>query len=93
MISDLSEFKRKKQYGLRERGSRSNFNLLGGGVPIGGSDNPGQSIGDIYDKYYINKDEIPPKHDLLDKLDSIKILRKKKIKKSKSNRKIKCKCK
>ena len=90
----MSDFKRKKEFGLRERG-RSGFAILTGEVPVGGNSNPGKSLADMYDMHYINNDEIPPQHDL-HKFDSVRILRKgKKNIKSKSKRKLvkKCRCK
>jgi hypothetical protein len=81
---------RKKNFGLRERGSRSDLTLFAGGVPVGEKSNPGASIADMYDMHYIKNDEIPPQHNL-NKLDFIRVLRKKKkIKKPKTKR---CKCK
>jgi hypothetical protein len=91
-MEDINTFSRKKQFGLRERGARSNFTLIGGGIPIGGNSNPGASISDIYDMHYINNNEIPPEHILLNKLGSVRFLRKTKNKKTKIKRK-KCKCK
>jgi hypothetical protein len=85
---------RKKQYGLRERG-RSFSDLLHSSPPLGGNDNPGKSLSDMYDMYYINNDEIPPHHDL-HKFDSVRILRKRKKNiEIKSKRKMikRCRCK
>jgi hypothetical protein len=80
----------KKRFGLRERGKRNDLTLLAGGIPSGGNSNPGASIADIYDMYYIKNDEIPPQHNL-NKLDFIRVLRKKK--KSKKPKSKRCKCK
>jgi len=86
---DKNIYAQKKRFGLRDRGSRDDM-ILFGEKPIGGNENPGASIADMYDMHYINNDEIPPQHGL-NKLDFIRVLRKKKkSKKSKSKR---CKCK
>ena len=61
------------------------------GNPIGGSDNPGASLADIYDMHYIQNNEIPP-HNKLHFLASVTILRKRQSIKSKTRRK-KCRCK
>jgi len=95
MTEDIDTFKRKKMFGLRDRGKRKDMTWMGfgGGDPVGGDANPGRSIADIYDMHYINNDEIPPQHDL-NKYDNFRILRKKKKGKIKQKRKInKCKCK
>jgi hypothetical protein len=80
----------KKHFGLRERGKRSDITLFGGYDPVGGNENPGASIADMYDMHYIKNDEIPPQHNL-NKLDFIRVLRKKK--KSKKPKSKRCKCK
>jgi len=91
-MDDLSDFVRKKQFSLKERGTRKSFM----GEPIGGNSNPGASIADVYDRHFIENDDIPPQHNL-HKLDFIRILRKKKIKPKQKIRRTKsknkrCKC-
>jgi hypothetical protein len=93
-MDDISYFERKKQFGLRERGKRiDNGEIFG--KPVGGSANPGASIGDMYDMRYINNDEIPPEHVFIDKLDFLRVLRKEKKISIKPKRKPvkKCRCK